>query len=61
MLITDTQAKAIRRKQADNLITAKQACEEIGVTPVTYRKLRQGGEVKQSIYLKAMEWLAKDY
>ncbi|MBZ2128023.1 hypothetical protein [Streptococcus gordonii] len=61
MLITDTQAKAIRRKQADNLITAKRASEEIGVTQVTYRKLRQGGEVKRSIYMKAMEWLAKDY
>ena len=61
MLITDTQAKAIRRKQADNLITAKRASEEIGVTQVTYRKLRQGGKVNTSVYMKVMEWLARDY
>ena len=61
MLITDKQAKAIRRKQADNFITAKRASEEIGVTEVTYRKLRQGGKVKPIIYQKAMQWLAEDY
>ena len=38
MLITPIQAKAIRRKQADKKLTAKQAGEEIGVTQVTYRK-----------------------
>ena len=61
MLITSTQAKAIRRKQADKKLTAKQASEEIGVTQVTYRKIRNGGEVKPSIYQKAMQWLAEDY
>lgn len=61
MLITLAQAKAIRRKQADNKLTAKQASEEIGVTQVTYRKIRNGGEVKPSIYQKAMQWLAEDY
>lgn len=61
MIITPIQAKAIRRKQADNKLTAKQVGEEIGVSQVTYRKIRDGGEVKPSIYQKAMEWLAKDY
>ena len=61
MLITSAQAKAIRRKQADKKLTAKQASEEIGVTHVTYRKIRNGGEVKPSIYQKAMQWLAEDY
>ena len=61
LLITSTQAKAIRRKQADKKLTAKQASEEIGVTQVTYRKIRNGGEVKPSIYQKAMQWLAEDY
>lgn len=61
MLITSTQAKAIRRKQADKKLTAKQAGEEIGVTQATYRKIRDGGEVKPSIYQKAMQWLAEDY
>lgn len=61
MLITPIQAKAIRRKQADNQLIAKKASEEIGVNPITYRKIREGGEVKPSIYQKAMEWLAKDY
>lgn len=61
MLITSTQAKAIRRKQADKKLTSKQAGEEIGVTQVTYRKIRYGGNVKPSVYQKAMEWLAEDY
>lgn len=61
LLITSAQAKAIRRKQADKKLTAKQASEEIGVTQVTYRKIRNGGEVKPSIYQKAMQWLAEDY
>jgi repressor-related protein len=61
LLITLAQAKAIRRKQADKKLTAKQASEEIGVTQVTYRKIRNGGEVKPSIYQKAMQWLAEDY
>lgn len=61
MLITDIQAKAIRRKQADKNLTAKKASEEIGVNPITYKKIRNGGEVKPSIYQKSMEWLAKDY
>lgn len=61
MLITSTQAKAIRRKQADKKLTSKQAGEQIGVTQVTYRKIRDGGDVKPSVYQKAMEWLAEDY
>lgn len=61
LLITSTQAKAIRRKQADKKLTAKQASDEIGITQVTYRKLRDGGEVKPIIYQKAMQWLAEDY
>ena len=61
MIITPIQAKAIRRKQADNKLTAKKASEEIGVNTITYRKIREGGKVKPSIYQKAMEWLAKDY
>lgn len=61
LLITSTQAKAIRRKQADKNLTAKKASEEIGVNPITYKKIRDGGEVKPSVYQKAMEWLAEDY
>lgn len=61
LLITSTQAKAIRRKQADKKLTAKKASEEIGVNPITYKKIRDGGEVKPSVYQKAMEWLAEDY
>lgn len=61
MLITLEQAKAIRRKQADKKLTAKQASAEIKVVPTTYRKLCNGGEVKPIVYQKAMQWLAKDY
>lgn len=61
MLITENQARAIRRKQADKKLNSKQAGEEIGVTQVTYRKLKYGGEVKTCVYQKAMEWLAENY
>ncbi|WP_422803056.1 hypothetical protein [Streptococcus sp. FT1-106] len=61
MQITTDQAKAIRRKQADNMLTAKETAQAIGVTPVTYRRLIRGGEFRNSVYIKAMEWLAKDY
>ena len=59
--ITATQAKAIRRKQADNMLTNQEVAKQIGINPITYRKVIQGGEVKNSIYQKVMEWLAKDY
>ena len=61
MLITENQARAIRRKQADKKMTAKQASEEIGINPITYKKITTGGEVRNIIYQKAMEWLAEDY
>lgn len=61
MLITQTQAKAIRRKQADKNLTAKKASEEIGINPITYKKVCNGGEVKPIIYQKVMEWFAADY
>lgn len=61
MLITSDYAKAIRRKQADMQLTAKQASEQIGVNHITYRKLRSGGEVRTKTFEKAMAWLVKDY
>ncbi|MCK1234993.1 hypothetical protein GKS24_07690 [Streptococcus uberis] len=61
MIITDNQAKAVRRKQADLMLNAKDAAAEIGITQVTYRKVSKGGEVKNTIYAKVMEWLAKGY
>lgn len=61
MQITEEQAKAIRRKQADLQLTAKEASQVIGVTPTTYRKIRAGQKVRPTVYQKAMEWLAKDY
>lgn len=59
--ITASQAKAIRRKQADNMLTNQEVAKQIGINPITYRKVIQGGEVKNSIYKKVMEWLAEDY
>ncbi|MGV3011581.1 hypothetical protein [Streptococcus thoraltensis] len=61
MIITLSQAKAIRRKQADLQLTALKAGNQIGVSQVTFRKLRRGGEVRPIVYQKAMEWLAEDY
>ena len=59
--ITTTQAKAIRRKQADNMLTNQIAAKQIGINPITYRKVIQGGEVKNEVYQKVMEWLAENY
>lgn len=61
MLITPNQAKAIRRKQADLMLTNQIASKQIGINPITYRKVINGGEVKKSIYQKVMEWLVEDY
>jgi len=59
--ISNLESRALRRKQADKLLTSLEASKEIGVNPVTYKKLITCGEVRTSIYKKAMEWLAKDY
>ena len=61
MEVTQEQAKAIRRKQADNLLSAKQASEQMAVSQVTYRKITKSGKVTAKVYQKAMQWLAKDY
>jgi hypothetical protein len=61
LLITSNQAKAIRRKQADENLTSKQASENIGISQFTYRKIRKGAEVRPTVYQKVMEWLAEDY
>ncbi|NBL00436.1 MAG: hypothetical protein EOM50_21025 [Erysipelotrichia bacterium] len=61
MQITQDQARAIRRKQADMQLTAKATALQIGITPHTYAKIATGGNVKNTIYVKAMQWLAKDY
>ncbi|HFN6405094.1 hypothetical protein FIU70_10205 [Streptococcus pneumoniae] len=61
MIITENQAKAVRRKQADGMLTAKATAQAIGINPITYKKVVQGGIVKKTVYTKVMEWLAKDY
>ena len=61
MLITESYAKAIRRKQADKMLTAEKASKEIGITHVTYKKVRNGGEVQKRVYQKVMDWLLEDY
>ncbi|VDC41593.1 hypothetical protein FMV2238Y02_00810 [Streptococcus canis] len=61
MTITSNQAKAVRRKQADNMLTNQATAKQIGINPITYSKMIQGREVKNSIYQKVMEWLAEDY
>ncbi|MGX7047808.1 helix-turn-helix domain-containing protein [Pseudolactococcus piscium] len=60
--VTDIQAKAIRRKRADLGLTKKLACREIGIGYVTLNNIERGDYMtKPSIYVKVMEWLAKDY
>ncbi|GFH39835.1 recombinase family protein [Pseudolactococcus insecticola] len=60
--ITPEQAKAIRRKQADNELNKEQVAREIGITHITYKKVITGGlKVRKSVYVKVMEWFSKDY
>ncbi|GAX48106.1 LysM peptidoglycan-binding domain-containing protein [Lactococcus reticulitermitis] len=43
MIITDEQAKAIRRKQADKQLLNREIAKEIGISQATWRKVRVGG------------------
>lgn len=61
MKISDNQARAVRRKQADLQLTSQRISEKIGINPITLKKVKNGGEVKVSTYKKVMEWLAEDY
>ncbi|MGT2933650.1 hypothetical protein [Streptococcus catagoni] len=61
MKISEEQARAIRRKQADLMLTSQKASEEIGINPITFKKITLAGNVKNIVYEKAMQWLAKDY
>ncbi|MBS7257514.1 MAG: hypothetical protein KIG63_03580 [Methanobrevibacter sp.] len=61
MIISEEQSRALRRKQADKMLTSQSASKEIGIHPITYKKLITCGNVKDTIYVKAMQWLAKDY
>ena len=61
-LVTTEIAKAIRRKRADLQLSKFDACEEIGITPLTLRRIENGNyEVKNTVFEKLTNWLAKDY
>ncbi len=51
-LLPQYKRKQFINKQADKKLTAKTAGDESGVTQVTYKKLRDGGEVKPIITKK---------
>lgn len=60
MEITLEQARAVRRKQADLHLTAKESSCQIGISPHTYSKVATGGNVKNTVYVKVMRWLTED-
>ncbi|GAJ61926.1 hypothetical protein ACG3JJ_02380 [Streptococcus parauberis] len=60
MEITDLQARSIRRKQADKNKTSSEIAKEIGISPITYRNVRNGASVRTSTYKKIMLWLTED-
>lgn len=60
--ITNDISKAIRRKRADLGLTKKQVYIQLDISFKTYNKIEAGGfKVKNSIYQKITQWLAKDY
>ena len=60
--ITLDIAKAIRRKRADLALTKKETYEYLGISFKTYNKVEAGGvDVKNKVYQKITQWLAKDY
>ena len=60
--ITNSQAKALRRKQADSMLSEIDVAKSIGISAQTWRRIRQGDYLtRDTVYVKAMEWLAKDY
>lgn len=62
MIITQEQAKALRRKKADLQLKNYEFAFEIGVTPRTVPKILNGDyKAPERIYASVMEWLAKDY
>ncbi len=62
MIISTSQAQAIRRKQSDKQLLNKEVAYQIGISPMTWRKIRVGNyNAKNTVYAKVMEWLAKDY
>ena len=60
--ITEDIAKAIRRKRADLSLSKKQVYSQLEISVKTYNKIEAGGfEVKNKVYQKITNWLAKDY
>ena len=60
--ITQEQAKAIRRKQADLSLNIEQTAKAIGITYITYKRIIKGDySTKQSVYDKVMRWFMAGY
>lgn len=62
MIVTQEQAKALRRKKADLQLKNYEFASAIGVAPGTVPKILNGDyKAPKRIYTSVMEWLAKDY
>lgn len=58
MLITQKQARAIRRKIGDKQLKQYEVAKELGVSPSTIPKIVSGKyEAPRRIYQSVMEWL----
>lgn len=59
---TNEQAKRLRHKRSDLRLTKKALCRELKIGFHTLTNLEVGAyKVKQTIYIKVLEWLAEDY
>ena len=59
---TAKQSQRLRYKRSDLDITRKKLCAILKIGTHTLKKLESGEcKIKQSVYIKVLEWLAKDY
>lgn len=62
MFITETQAKAIRRKRADLQMSKSDLAKKLGVTVPTVSKIENGNyKAPKRIYASVFNWLAENY
>ena len=59
---TNEQSRKLRYKRSDLSLTGNELCKILKIGTHTLKKLESGEcIIKQSVYIKVLEWLTKDY